>query len=301
MDRVSSATVASGLPSDHSVASDSSYGAKKFAITKSIKERKATKSLGLTTEGKVSLNKEKENENPISKFKNESLKRVGTLSVVPVESQFVIPPITNEISTDEIYHEVLDLKANMKQIIKDTVKESLNTFFQSQNFRDTLSEIARDVFENMQKDMGPATPVVPLKDKLNSGGSSFNYSDSTMAAWAGPENSSQNKSSEISPEEMIVKTESADAVENIARLPQEGQEKLEMTPIVRSYNPLAYKQFTPASPAADDTPANVSGFTHLEPIDEQQLGEKLSEALERITDECHEYENSEVKQNIESD
>ena len=90
IDRVSSATSSTALARDHT--QESVPSSKKLSIPSepvSLKSR----SLGVTTEGKLKLLTERENDNPKSKWKNECLKRggsgVGSQSSVSSEQQFV--------------------------------------------------------------------------------------------------------------------------------------------------------------------------------------------------------------------
>merc|ERR1711879_581853 len=60
-----------------------------------------------------------------------------------------------------------------------------------------------------------------------------------------------------------------------------GAKLIDMTPAVKTFNPMVYKQFTPATPAVDDASAqNVSGFISLDPIGEHEVKFELEQKLE---------------------
>ena len=100
----------------------------KFSIRKDNAESLTTidKSLGITARGKVSLNAEKENENPKTIWKNQMLSREASCKLG--ESGSNKPKIPNdgekEVSLQDVCDEVADLRSEIRQILLNRDRES---------------------------------------------------------------------------------------------------------------------------------------------------------------------------------
>ena len=174
----------------------------------------------------------------------------------------------------------------------NAIKECMTTFLKSPILKDLMRTVIAEIMtEHLTKEV-PATPAVAEAQnsdtQINSGGSSFSYNNATSAWESTYEHESANEvDSKTDLATTAVAVPSAQLEETVKKSTEditasvtdsEQVRKLsgnfvDMTPVVKTFNPAMYKHFTPATPATESSGAlNVSGITHLESVDEQSFG-----------------------------